>query len=54
MPTELAHSVQLADSPDPRDTLETQARLERLGFSTTLRSAAEIAVILQSAMRAEQ
>jgi len=54
MSTELAPAVHSISPSDLWDAVEVRARLERLGFSTTLRSAAEIAVIVQTALQSDQ
>jgi hypothetical protein len=51
MSTGIPSVVQSTFSRDPDGVAEVLRRLERLGMSTTPRSAAEIAAILQSTLR---
>ena len=53
MSSELLPAAQSAFAPGPYDAAEITERLQRLGISTTPQSAAEIAAILQSALRPE-
>jgi len=53
MSSEVPPAVPVATAPDPYGPAEVAKRLARLGISATPQSAAEIAVILRSAVQPE-